>query len=251
MTWTYLDDNLELCTYSPEQVAASSQTCCSDTYPSALSRLMPTAAEYLSPVSATDGYRDSRYGMTLRRSEGTSGADGLMWYAGDSPVRTYLPPEGVSGYEGSEADCGPSSPESLAKYNPDTYSWKTRQCSLLGGLISYSETWPRWGSMRDGELYPQQTPVLRTSESESGYLPTPGAADNRARGHILMPSIQRRIRIGKQIGLSMLFEGNPCPLCVEGMMGWPKGWSLLAPLATAKFPKPLRSRGASLAWSPE
>jgi len=39
-----------------------------------------------------------------------------------------------------------------------------------------------------------------------------------------MPSMQRRLLIGKQVGLSALFKGVPCPSCVEGMMGFPLGW---------------------------
>jgi hypothetical protein len=54
------------------------------------------------------------------------------------------------------------------------------------------------------------------------------ASDNRDRGDTTNPSIQRRMRIGKQIGLSMLFKGAPCPSCVEAMMGWPAGWTALS-----------------------
>jgi len=46
---------------------------------------------------------------------------------------------------------------SFVKFDPDTHLWKTHQCSLLGGLDEFSETWPQWGLMRDGECWEQQT----------------------------------------------------------------------------------------------
>lgn len=63
-------------------------------------------------------------------------------------------------------------------------------------------------------------------DQEGGnLLPTPNASDHRDRGNVSHPSIRRRMRLGKQIGLSMLFEREPCPLCVEGMMGFPPGYT--------------------------
>lgn len=53
----------------------------------------------------------------------------------------------------SDLDCGPTTPGSLAKYDQNTSMWKTPQCSLFGGLVEFSGTWPRWGMMRSGELF--------------------------------------------------------------------------------------------------
>jgi hypothetical protein len=44
-------------------------------------------------------------------------------------------------------------------------------------LDEFSETWPRWGSMRNGASWARTTPALPTSESESGSWPTPQAHD--------------------------------------------------------------------------
>lgn len=54
---------------------------------------------------------------------------------------------------------------------------------------------------------------------------TPTSTDCRDRGHIGNPSVQRRMRLGKQIGLSMLFQGTPCPFCVAATMGYPMQWA--------------------------
>jgi len=68
--------------------------------------------------------------------------------------------------------------------------------------------------------------------------PTPQASDNRDRGNMSNPSIQRRVAIGKQIMLSQLVDPNSGqlnPTWVEWLMGWPLEWTDLKPLATGKF----------------
>jgi len=122
----------------------------------------------------------------------------------------------------------------LAKFDRDSYSLKTAQISLITGLHESCAILPRWGLMLNGELYPQPIPEQIINAKESGLLPTPMASDNKDRGNITNPSIQRRIRIGKQVGLSMLFAKEPCPSCVEAIMGWPIQWSALQPLVTDK-----------------
>ena len=123
---------------------------------------------------------------------------------------------------------GQSAPVLLGRFDPDTQSLKTSQHSFLeqtgNGLSEFSGTYPRSGMMRNGTVYQLPTLAQSTKETESGYLPTPGASDNKNRGDVSNPSIQRRIRIGKQVGLSMLFKRTPCLSCVTGIMGFPKNW---------------------------
>lgn len=83
-------------------------------------------------------------------------------------------------------DSGSILPASLASFDPDTCSWKTSQCSLFGGLIPFSATWPRSGMIVSGRLYRQPTWVRRTFVSASGSLPTPTAKANA-----LAPSMQK------------------------------------------------------------
>jgi len=137
------------------------------------SKSRTTLGAYCLPGNVTDACPAFPFGMMLRRLTGIPGAAGLTWYQGDSPVRTYLPPERAPESEATVPDCGPSSPESLAKFNPPMYSWKTAQCSLFGGLTPFLGTWPRWGTMLNGECYPRRTAVRRTSGRGSGFWPTP------------------------------------------------------------------------------
>lgn len=232
MSWHYLQGQEE----------ASSEAISWDGAAFAPSKSKTTLGEYCLPGNGTDSSRGSPSGMTLRRLTGTPGAAGLMWYRGDSPVRTYLPPEGEQVSEAeNDRDCGPRWPESLARYSPATYSWKTAQCSLLGGLISFSETWPRWGMMRDGESSPLLMLEHRTSEKGYGYLPTP--VKNEGPGKMCQkltdaiailegccPRYQPQDNPGKP-----KFLGKVSCRFAEWMMGWPVGWTNSQPLAMDKF----------------
>jgi hypothetical protein len=60
--------------------------------------------------------------------------------------------------------------------------------------------------------------------------PTPNASDNRDRGNMSDPAIQRRIAMGKQVGLTMAVKDKPGkgtlnPDWVEWLMGYPQGWT--------------------------
>jgi len=62
---------------------------------------------------------------------------------------------------------------SLAKYDPESRSWKTRQRLLFGVDFELLDRLPNWGMTVDGELYRLKTPVLRTDEGESGLWRSP------------------------------------------------------------------------------
>lgn len=86
-----------------------------------------------------------------------------------------------------------------------------------------------------------------TKDTAYGGLPTPQASDNRNRGSIgKTPAITRRFNSGKQIGLSMLFDGEICPFCVGAMMGYPLEWpeALAKALGTQSSPKSERRLSA-------
>jgi hypothetical protein len=99
-----------------------------------------------------------------------------MSYLAGFPVRTSAPPVKAQASTAHARDSGRRWPASLAKYDQGSCSWRTPQCSLLAGLDAFSATWPRWGTMRDGECWGLATPVRRISENESGSSerwPTP------------------------------------------------------------------------------
>lgn len=149
----------------------------SDGEPFAPLSLMPSPRPFLSSDKTMDFSSHSPFGLTLKPLTDDRGRDVLMSFLAAFPAKTSARPARVQGSKVRNPDSGWKWPESFAKYDHDSRSWRTRQCSLLEGLVVYSETWPRWGLMRDGESSVQPTPALRISESASGLWPTPKASE--------------------------------------------------------------------------
>src|SRR6202035_333554 len=95
----------------------------------------------------------------------------------DSPAKTSQLQAGALASQASAAASGQSTPELLATYDPSTSSWRTSQLCLDGALSEFLEIWPRSGMIRNGVAWKLPQQGLRTSETVSGWLPTPGARD--------------------------------------------------------------------------
>jgi hypothetical protein len=149
----------------------------------------PTQQAYCAPDKMTDFSRLSRFGMTYKPLMESRGEELLMSYLEDFHAKTSAQQAKAQELMGSEAGCGEKWLASFVKYDPDTSSWKTHQCSLLGGLDEFSETWPQWGLMRDGECWEQRTLEQSIRGTEFGLLeqtwPTPTASQARSEGMIL------------------------------------------------------------------
>ena len=248
-------------------VEAFSAVICSDGEPFAPSNTTPMPDQYYWPDKTTEHSRLSRFGMTCVPLTADRGTELLMSYLAAFPAKTSAQPVRAQESTANEADYGVRWQGSLARYDHSTSSWKTAQCSLLGDWDVYSETWPRWGMTVGGALYLLPTPELRTSESESGFLPTPLAIDSGS-GRMnkgLNPGAKPRPTLAlmarknlwptpcardyKGIGRSRLERtgstaGECLPQAVGGMlnpdwaewlMAFPIGWTGLKPLETHKF----------------
>ena len=177
MAWTISRTLYENWHSSQAQAVESLEVTCSDGAQSAPSNITPTQDQYYWPDKTTEHSRLSRFGMMCVPLTENHGQDVLMWFLADFPVRISASLERARDLTASEADSGEKWHESLAKFDPDSYSWKTRQCSLLEEWEQSLEIFPRWGLMRGGELYPQPIPGRHISENESGLWPTPIASE--------------------------------------------------------------------------
>jgi len=100
----------------------------------------------------------------------------LTWFLEASRVRTSRPPERGGVLQENAPAYGPIWQGSSVKLDPDG-SWSKILLSLLpGDSMSFSGTWPKWGTMRNGECWERLTSVPRTNGTESGLLPTPLAS---------------------------------------------------------------------------
>jgi hypothetical protein len=70
--------------------------------------------------------------------------------------------------------------------------------------------------------------MLIRDKEDPVMWPTPNASDNRDRGNMSNPAIQRRVAIGKQVMLSMMVnqpgKEKLSPAWVGRLMGYPDGW---------------------------
>ena len=171
-------------TYLQGPGAESSAECFSDIEPFVRSKLNLTAEKSCCNGSETESFRGFLSGTTCELLTASPGGESSMSSAGDSRVRTSAQPGKAQASTANDPGCGAKWPESLAKYDRESRSWKTRQCLLLGGLEEFSETFPRWGSMHGGELFRQPTPVLRTCGKGSGFWPTPNTIGYRSDGEL-------------------------------------------------------------------
>jgi hypothetical protein len=260
----------------------------------------PIPQAYCAPDKMTGFSRLSRFGMTYKPLTESRGEELLTLYLEAFHAPTFPQQEKEQELMEKPLECGEKWRGSFTKYDPDTSLWRTHQCSLLGDLEEFSETWPQWGLMRDGECWEQQTLAQTIRGTESGLspnnetffhtpcttgldggsnsrkalkkrllptpdasqrgptkdynpqaksqsgrtlqsfaakFPTPQASDNRDRGNMSNPSVQRRVAIGKQISLSQSVHptsGQLNPTWVEWLMGWPLGWTDLKPLEMDK-----------------
>ncbi len=131
---------------------------------------------------------------------------------------------------------GENSPDLFASLSPDGCWLKTYrgsfQLNLDGTLDAFSETWPRSGTMLNGNAYRRQPWALPTDGSGSGssrpreWYPTPivsdakGASTERFKGSPkCRGNLREVLRNGPTDGL------YPHPRFVEWLMGFPTGFT--------------------------
>ncbi len=165
----------------PEPVGEYLGESCSDGEPSVQSNGNPTQLAYLSQDKMMDFSRLSRFGMTFKPLTENRGEELLTLYLAGFHAKTSVQQEKAQELTESDPGCGEKWRGSFTKYDLDSRSWKTHQCSLAGDLEPFSETWPQWGLMRDGECWEQRTleQTIRGTEfglSQKMWL-TPKASD--------------------------------------------------------------------------
>ncbi len=137
----------------------------------------------------------------------------------------------------SESVFGGSSRESFASFDPESWSWRTSQRSLISGWTTFSDPFPIAGTMRSGRAFALPTLVLHTAASDCssspGAWPTPCASDH----HGSYRPGQRR----GQLGDAVQCHGRLNPDWVEALMGFPPGWTRIDGPSGAESSSPTES----------
>jgi len=260
--------------YSQEQEEASLGDISSDGEQSVQSNGNPTQQAYLSQDKMTKFSRVSRFGMTYKPLTENHGQELLTLYLEDFHAKTSAQQEKAQELMEKDQECGEKWHASFVKFDPNTSSWKTHQCSLLGDLDEFSETWPQWGLMRGGECWEQLTLVQTIKGTEFGLsvkFPTPtvgmvtGGQNPEKGAHVGLGYMARKNKwptpdancgqrgtqpewtsqrpsghpaqysINQAVRDAEQNNGGPLnPMWVEWLMGWPLGWTDLKPLEMDK-----------------
>jgi hypothetical protein len=229
-----------------------------------------TQLAYLPPDKMTDFSRLSRFGMMFKPLTESLGEELLMSYRADFHAKTSPLQEKEQELMVTDQECGRTWQGLLAKYDPNTHTLRTAQCSLLEDLNECLQTWPNLGSMRNGECWEQGMWVLNTSEIEYGLLPdnenffhtpttgTSGGSNSRKalakrqEKPVMWPTPTTpsgggnaggsgATRTAKANGTYITSSINPN--LYEWLMGWPQGWTDLKPLEMDKYHKWLELHG--------
>jgi len=203
---------------------------CLDGEPCAALNVMETPRPFLRNGKTMDFSSLSRFGVTSARLTDDRGRELLTWFLVGFPAKTFQRPGKAPASKGGGRDSGRKWRGSLAKYDHDSRLWKTHQYSLLGGLDEFSATWPRWGSMRNGELYLLPTPsglleirALINSESAFGLsqrMPTPLENDARKRGDFDSSNPRNGLPAAvKRFPTPTASDGSRGGVMTEGMTG--------------------------------
>jgi len=242
-------------TYLLEQGEESSAGCFSDIPQSVLSNLNLTAEKSYSKDNETASCPSSQSGMMLQPSTENLGEEKSMSSQGVFLVKTSQAQGGGLELKANEADSGRKWPESLAKYDRNSRSWRTAQCLLFEVLGESLETFPNWGMMQGGECWEQTMWEGIISERGYGFWPTPVASECRdtwAKPKSLA-KLYKGDRVARFLCKSWLESNlempervalNPC--WQEERMMWPIGQSALKPLEMDKFQLWLQQHGEYL-----
>lgn len=227
--------------FSQALVEEFSAATCSDGEPSAQLNVMPTPHKFSRQDKTIEPSDLSRFGLTCAVLTEDRGAALLTWFLEGFHARTSASQEEEKASVGNDLASGWKWPASFAKWDPDTSSWRTRQCSLVEDSDVFCQTWPAWGLMRNGECLERTPPAPPTNERGCGLWPTPTKRDSRTLAGAQPPKRAPKsgLPLAWTVALSLPPEqragGRLNPVWVEWLMGWPMGWTSLQPLETAKF----------------
>jgi len=244
-----------------------------------------TQQAYCAPDKMTDFSRLSQFGMTYKPLTGNRGEELLTLYLAAFHAKTSAQQEKAQELTENEAELGGKWRASFVKWSQDLCLWRTHQCSLLGDLEPFSETWPQWGLMHDGECWEQRMSEQITNATEFGLSvnissppppiwPTPTAhmsketnapSEHKRNTPTLTaqanwPTPRTKGMCGGSGAWAQLKEnttieearlmgagngGKLNPMWVEWLMGWPLGWTDLKPLEMDKFHSVQQQHGES------
>jgi len=215
---------------------------CLDGEPSVPLNGSHTQQAYCAPDKMTKFSRLSRFGMTYKPLTENRGEELLTLYLADFRAKTLAQQETGQDLTESDQECGEKWHGLLARFDQDTHSWRTVQCSLIEDLNEFLQTLPAWGMTVGGELYLRQTLVQTIKEKEFGLWLTPSTVDIPVRSQ---ESMEKRLNYRAKIGRNGVGAG-----CLSEQVEWSQGGPPIGYLTREMIPTPTSSTGGANHNSP-
>ena len=226
-----------------------------------------THAEFYCNGRLMDSYLDSLSGTMPLHSMEDLGEAKSMSSQGVFLARTSALQAEAQDLTENNPQCGITWRGWLAKFDQDSYSWKTAHCSFIEESGESLVTFPVSGMTRSGLLWELPMLAHRTSATERGLWRTPDTGggtsgilkqgkNHRANGQPVQIRLVDQVnnprlwptpvsRMHKDRGYPSEYGRNEIPLAaqvggplnpewVEWLMGWPLGWTDLKPLEMDK-----------------
>ena len=229
-----------------------------DTLQSELSKSKNIPERFYSKDNLMEFCQSFRFGMMLRHSgkitqkqpglsqeqrrlkRNSSFAAGSRNCAKISAVQeqTTTKTESNWGWMENNLDYGERCDALSVRYSQWSHGWKTHRTLFEMDLSESSVTLPKWGMMRDGELYQRRMPALHTREKGFGLLPTP-TKHNAKEGAYPAEYTRNTPTLATHAG------GKINPEWTEWMMGFPHKWTDLEPSVTPNAHNQWRLHGVS------
>ena len=181
-----------------------------------------------------------------------------MSSAAASPAKTYQAQDRGPELLAKGLGYGERCLDLCATFDQSTQSLKMLQGCFLekmgDGLTGFSQTWPRQGSIWNGNVYRHPQSALRTSEIEYTVLPTPTKMDGYA--YSLKQTLRSKetwetisgltgLVVARVLGLTGKQKQKKKylvnPLLLEKMMGFPVGWTEIQVSGMPSSPKSPKS----------
>ena len=225
----------ELSTYLQALEAGFLPTFYSDTSPFALSSSMSIASKSWRSGKKTGHFPGFPFLPMSASSTANPGADSLMSSPEGSLARTSAQQGVAPESTASDPAYGVKWRGSLARYDPDSRSWRTAQHSLLEDSDECWVTWPRSGMTATSQNLArwritngQDSGLLLPTPTKSWAVRGPGLSNNLENLRMNIGTTMASLEIVSAVGWRW-----PASF-VEWMMGWPTRWSALLPLETAR-----------------
>ena len=229
MSWHYLQGLEEV----------SSEAICWDGERFAPSSLIDTLNGYCLPDSETESFHGSQSGMMCKPLTANLGKAESMLSAEDSLAKTFPVLERARESLAKDPGCGRTWRGSSVKLSQNGSWLKIAHSLLPEDSIPFCGTWPKWGTMRNGECSERTPLVYATKETGYGLWPSPrksnpGSRPNGKGGRVLSEEVA--ISIGLKVRGEYKATGIQLnPAWVEWLMGWPIGWTDLQELEVDRF----------------